>query len=113
MRLMPAMSEWVQANTSILQSRTCCICSFSAPGRRELTYVDLSGPYKRELRPIAPCPPPLPGWRDVTAIFQSGLQVSDCRSFRFSNTLALTIGSTIGLLVGCLGGKFAQQLSDS
>ena len=39
---MPAMSEGVQANTSILRSRTCCICSFSPLDRRELTYVDLS-----------------------------------------------------------------------
>ena len=44
MGLMSAMSEWVQVNTSILQSRTCCICSFSALDRRELTYMDLSGP---------------------------------------------------------------------
>ena len=44
MGLMPAMSEWVQANTSILWSRTYCICSLSAWDRRELTYVDLSSP---------------------------------------------------------------------
>ena len=75
--------------------------------------MDLSGLYKRELRPIAPCPPPLPGWRDVTAILRSGLLVSDCRSFRFSNALALTIGSIVELLVGCSGGQFSQHLSDS
>ena len=44
MWLMQAMSERVQANTSILRSRTCCIRSFSLLDRRELTYVDLSGP---------------------------------------------------------------------
>ena len=37
------MSKWVQANTSILSSKTCCNCSFSSSDERELTYVCLSG----------------------------------------------------------------------
>ena len=44
MGLMPTMSKRVQENTSILWSRTCCICSFSPLDRRKLTYVDLSSP---------------------------------------------------------------------
>ena len=31
----------------------------------------------------------------------------DCRSFRFSHALVVTVGSTIELLVGCSGGQFA------
>ena len=42
MGLMPVMSEWVQANTSILLSKTYCNCSFSSSDKRELTYVCLS-----------------------------------------------------------------------
>ena len=65
------------------------------------------------LRPITPCPPPLPGRRAVIAILQSGLRVPDCRSFRFSHALALTIGSTTELLVGFSRGQFARHWSDN
>ena len=81
---------------------------------RELAYVDLSDPSRhidsRGLRPIAPCPPPLPGRQSVTAILWSRLQGSDCKSFRFSRAPALTIGSTTGMLVGYSGGQFARHL---
>ena len=43
--LMPVMSEWVQANMSIL-SKTWRNCSFSSSDKRELTYVCLAGPPK-------------------------------------------------------------------
>ena len=43
MGLMSVMFEWVQANTSILSSKTCRNCSFSFSDKRELTYVCLSG----------------------------------------------------------------------
>ena len=56
------------------------------------------------LRPIAPCPLPLPGRRAVTAILRSGLRGRDSRNFRFSNAHALTIGSIAEMLVGCSGG---------
>ena len=46
MGLMPVMSEWVQANTSILSSKTCRNYSLSSFDKRELTYVCLSGPPK-------------------------------------------------------------------
>ena len=44
MGLMSVMSEWVQANTSILLSKTCRNYSFSFADKRELTYVCLSSP---------------------------------------------------------------------
>ena len=61
----------------------------------------------RGLRPIAPSPPPLLGWRAVIAISRSRFQGPDSRSFCFSHALALTVGSTTELLVGCSGGRFA------
>ena len=65
------------------------------------------------LQPSAPYPPPLLRRRTVTAILRFGLRGPDCKRFRFSHSPALTIGSTTGLLVGCLGGQFAQHWSDS
>ena len=59
------------------------------------------------LRPIAPCPPPLLGRRAVIDIMRSEPRGLDCKSFHFSHALVLTIGSTIGLLVGCSRGQFA------
>ena len=56
------------------------------------------------LRPIAPCPLPLPGWRAVVAILRSRLRGSDYRSFFFSHAPTLTIGSTTELLAGCSRG---------
>ena len=66
------------------------------------------------LRPIAPCPPPLPGGRYVTTILLSELRGPNRRSFYFSYAPTLTIGSTVGLLVGCSGGQFActGQIAD-
>ena len=46
------------------------------------------------LRPIALYPPPLLGQRAVIAIMRSGSRGLDCRSFRFSHALLLTVGST-------------------
>ena len=43
MGLMSVVSERVQANMSILLSKTCRNCSFSSSNRRELAYVCLSG----------------------------------------------------------------------
>ena len=43
MGLMPVMSEWVQENTSMLQSKTCRKFSFSSLDKRELTDVCLFG----------------------------------------------------------------------
>ena len=65
------------------------------------------------LRPIVPCPLPLLGRRAVIAILRTGSQGPNCRSFRFSHTLVLTIGSTTELLVGCLRGQFARHWSGS
>ena len=117
MGLMSVMSEWVQANTSILRSITCCICSFSTPDRRELTLVDLSGSVSdidskgsttnRSLSSSAS------GRQSVVAILRFGSQGSNYGSFRFSHAPALTIGSTAGLLVGCLGDQLAHNWSDS
>ena len=56
------------------------------------------------LRPIAPCPSPLLGWRAVISILRFGSRGLDCRSFRFSHAPVLTVGSTVELLVGCSGG---------
>ena len=61
------------------------------------------------LLPIAFCPPPSLGRRAVIAILRPVSQGPDCRSFRFSHASTLTIGSTIGLLVGCSGGQFSQR----
>ena len=72
------------------------------------SILTLRGP-----RPIAACLPPLSGRRAVTTILRFGLRGSDCRSFHFSRALALTIGSTAGLLVGCSGGQFAWHWLDS
>ena len=43
MGLMSIMSEWVQANTSILSSKNRRNGSFSSSDKRELTYLCLSG----------------------------------------------------------------------
>ena len=59
------------------------------------------------LRPIAPYPPPLLGWRAVIAILRSGSQGRSCRRFCFSHVPILIVGSTAELLVGCSGGQFA------
>ena len=61
------------------------------------------------LRPIAPYPPPSLGRRAVIFILKPGSRGPDCRSFRFSHAPALTIGSTVGFLVGYSGGQFAQH----
>ena len=58
----------------------------------------------RGLQPIAPCLPPLLRRRAVIVIMRSGSRGSDCRSFRSSHALVLTVGSTAELLVGCSGG---------
>ena len=58
---------------------------------------------------IAPCPPPLLGRRAVIAILRSGSQGLDYKSFRFSHVPVLIIGSTVELLVYCLGGQFARH----
>ena len=63
----------------------------------------------RGLRPIAPCPPPFLWRRTLIAIMRPRSRGPDCRSFRFSHAPVLTIGSTIGLLVGCSRGQFAQH----
>ena len=114
---MPVMSEWVQANTSILWSSTYSICSFSTPDRMELTYVDLSSSASdidsKGQWLIAPCLPPALGRRSVVAILRLGSQGLDCGSFRFSHVLVLTIGRATRLLVGCLRGRFAQHWSNS
>ena len=65
------------------------------------------------LRPIAPYPPPLLGQRAVIAILRSRSRGSDYRSFHFSHTSVLTVGSTTELLVGCLGGQFSHHWSGS
>ena len=65
------------------------------------------------LRLITPCPSPLLGRRAVIDILRSESREPDCKSLRFTHTLVLTIGSTIGLLVGCSGGQFAQYWSGS
>ena len=46
MGLMSIMSEWVQANTSILSRKTRRNGSFSSFDKRELTYMCLSSPPK-------------------------------------------------------------------
>ena len=43
------------------------------------------------LRPIAPCPSPLLVRRAVIAILRSRSRGPDCRSFRFSHALVLTV----------------------
>ena len=63
------------------------------------------------LRPIAPCPPPLLRRRAVIAILRSGSRGPDCRNFRFSHALVLTVGSTAELLVGCSRGQFSRNWS--
>ena len=47
----------------------------------------------RGLRPIAPCPPPLLGQRAVIAILRSVSRGPDYRSFCFSHSLVLIVGS--------------------
>ena len=49
----------------------------------------------------------------IIAIMRLGSRGQDCRSFLFSHAPALTIGSTVGILVGFLGGQFAQHWSGS
>ena len=46
-------------------------------------------------------------------IMRLGSRGSNCRGFCFSHAPTLTIGSLAGLLVGCLGGQFAQHWSGS
>ena len=65
------------------------------------------------LRPIAPCPPPLLGWRTVIDILRSESRGPDYRSFRFSHSFVLTVGSTAELLVSCSGGQFSRHWSGS
>ena len=65
------------------------------------------------LRLNPPCPLPLLGRRAVIAILRPGSRGPDCRSFRFSHALALTIGSIVRLLVGCSKGQFGQHWSAS
>ena len=65
------------------------------------------------LRPIAPCPLPFLGRQVVLAIMRSRSRGPNCRSFRFSYPPVLTVGNTIELLVGCLGGQFARHWSGS
>ena len=67
----------------------------------------------RGLRPIAPCPPSLLGWRAIIVILRSGFRGPDGRSFHFSHAPVLTVGSTAELLVGCSGGRFARHWSGS
>ena len=67
----------------------------------------------RGLRPIAPCPLPLPRRRDVISIMRPGYRGPNCKSFRFSHALVLTIGSTTELLVGFSGGQFSRHWSGS
>ena len=67
----------------------------------------------RDLRPIAPYPSPLLGRRVVIVILRPRSRGLDYRSFCFSHAPTLTIGSTVGLLVGCSGGQFAQHWSGS
>ena len=67
----------------------------------------------RGLRPIAPCPPPLPGQQAVIAILRSGSRGPNFRNFHFSHAPVLTVGSTAELLVGCLGGQFSRHWSSS
>ena len=61
------------------------------------------------LRSIAPCLPPALERRAVITILRPGSQGLNCRSFRFSHAPVLTISSTIGQLVGYLGGQFSQH----
>ena len=63
----------------------------------------------RGLRLIAPCLPSLLGRKAVIDILRSRSQGSDCRSFRFSHALVLTVGSTAKLLVGYSGGQFYRN----
>ena len=58
---------------------------------------------------IAPYTPPLFGRRAVISILRSGSQGPDCRSFRFSHALVLTVGNTVELLVDCSEGQFARH----
>ena len=67
----------------------------------------------RGLRPIAPCLLSLLGRRVVIAIMRFWSQGPDCRSFRFSHAHVLTLGSTVKLLVSCLGCRFARHGSGS
>ena len=69
-------------------------------------HIDYKGP-------ISPCPPPLLGRRVVIAILTSGSRGLNCRSFRFSHTPALKLGSITKLLVVCSGGQFSQHWSGS
>ena len=63
----------------------------------------------RGLRPIAPYPPPLLGWRAIISILRYESHGPDCRSFHFSHVVVLTVGSTVELLVGCSGGQFSRH----
>ena len=67
----------------------------------------------RGLRLIAPCLPPEPGRRAIIDIMRLGSRGPYRRSFHFSHTLVLKIGSIVGLLVGCSGGQFSQHWSGS
>ena len=61
------------------------------------------------LRPIAPYLPPSLRWQAVIAILRSGSRGLDCRSFRSSQSPDMEVGSTVKLLVGCLGAQFARH----
>ena len=56
---------------------------------------------------------PLLGRRVVITILRFGSRGLDCRSFRFSHALVLTVGSTTKLLGGCSGGQFSRHWSSS
>ena len=75
--------------------------------------MDLSGSTmdidSKGQRPIAPCLPPVPGRRSVVSILRPGSRGPDCGRFRFSHASALTIGSIVGLLVGCSEDQPAQH----
>ena len=64
-------------------------------------------------QPIAPCLPFAPGRRSVVAILRLGSRGPDCGTYHFSHAPTLTIGSNVGLLVGCSEDQLAQHWSDN
>ena len=111
--LMSVMSEWVQANTSILSSKTCRNCSFSFSDKRELTYVCLSGPPNSidSKGSIANCSlsPSLLGHRTVIAILGTMTQLSGCWGLHLSHAPILIANSIGELLTGCSRGQSVQH----